>query len=633
MCIKEIRISSIRMIVRPAILFLIILAISAVHSRAQQTPDSLRLSQEFLVAYDYYLSYPDSAITLANKNLPVCIEQSYTFLEGSYYYLLSKAYWTKGNYKLSTEYGFKALRIVKDSQHKEAWISSLLALGRTFADLRDFEQANIHINRAIALASKRPDKRLLADSYREKSIVLVEEQDYDSAHFFADEGISMYTQFKDTLNLSVLLGRKARIYYLQNNFQSSIRYNRISMRYDIIVGNRRALGFSYLQAAQNAYAIKKTDSAIYFLKRSIPINTDFENITPLIRSYNLLADIYVSKGQPLLAVEQLRIVSQLKDSLYNMQKTGQVEGIRALYDLETKENTIKLLEQENALQHQQVKTQRIAAIFLGVVIVLLALLSFFFWRWRTVQARANTVLEQQKQQIELQANKLQEVNQLKTKLFSVIGHDLRGPLANLHALLELLTNNLVSADEFVALSGKLKAHLSVTQRTLENLLNWSMSQMDGIKTQQKKIDIAVFIDDAKRLMLEVAQRKKITLDTSRVQAVMVMADPNQLHLILRNIIHNAIKFSKENSDVVISAEPEGLFCRITISDQGIGMTPEEVAAVNAPAQHFTKTGTHHEKGTGLGLLLCKEFIAKMHGAIHIESDEGKGTQVSFTIPV
>jgi two-component system, sensor histidine kinase and response regulator len=604
-----------------------------VHCRAQEQRDSLRLSQEYLRAYDFYLSYPDSAITLANKNLPVCIEHGYTFLEGSYYYLLSKAYWTKGNYKLSTEYGFKALRIVKDTPNEEAWISSLLALGRTFADLRDFDQANIHINRAISLSASNTDKRLLADSYREKSIVLVEEGDYDSAHFFADQGIAIYRQFRDTLNLSILIGRKARIFFHQKNFENSIRYNRISMRYDRIVGNRRALGFSYLQAAQNAYALKKTDSAIYFLKRSIPINTDFGNITPLIRSYNLLADIYVSKGQPLLAVEQLKIVSQLKDSLYNVQKTGQVEGIRALFDLETKENTIKLLEQENSLQQQQVKTQRIAAIFLGVVILLLALLSFFFWRWRTVQANANRELEQQKQQIELQADKLQEVNQLKTKLFSVIGHDLRGPLANLHALLELLTNNLVSADEFVALSGKLKAHLSITQRTLENLLNWSLSQMDGIKTQQKRIDISTFIDDAKRLMLEVAQRKKITLDTSKVQAIMVLADPNQLHLILRNIIHNAIKFSKENSDVVISAEPDGLFCRITIADQGIGMTPEEVASVNAPAQHFTKIGTHHEKGTGLGLLLCKEFISKMHGTIHIESDEGKGTTVSLTIPV
>ena len=621
------------MIVRPGIFLTIVLASMAVSSRAQEQRDSLHLAQEYLRAYDFYLSYPDSAITLANKNLPICVEQNYQFLEGSYYFLLSKAFWTKGNYKLSTEYGFKALRIVKDSPHEEAWISSLLALGRTFSDLRDFEQANFHINRAIALASQHTDKRLLADAYREKSIVLVEEQDYDSAHFFADEGIEIYTQFRDTLNLGVLLGRKSRIFYLQQNFTNSIRFNRVSMRYDSVVGNRRGLGFSYLQAAQNAYAVKKTDSAIYFLKRSIPINTDLDNIIPLIRSHNLLAEIYISKDQPLLAVEQLKMVSQLKDSLYNLQKTGQVEGIRALYDLESKENTIKLLEQENSLQQQQFKTQRLVGLFLGTVVILLALLSFFFWRWRTVQAKANIELEEQKQQIEIQAGKLAEVNQLKTKLFSVIGHDLRGPLANLHALLELLTNNLVSADEFVALSGKLKAHLSVTQRTLENLLNWSLSQMDGIKTQQKKIDIATFIDDAKRLMVEVAQRKKITIDTSRVQAIMVLADPNQLHLILRNIIHNAIKFSKENSDVVISAEPEGLFCRITISDQGIGMTPEEVASVNAPAQHFTKIGTHHEKGTGLGLLLCKEFIAKMHGTIHIESDEGKGTQVSFTIPV
>jgi signal transduction histidine kinase len=360
----------------------------------------------------------------------------------------------------------------------------------------------------------------------------------------------------------------------------------------------------------------------------------------LIKSHNLLADIYFEQGKRDEAFQQIKLANQFKDTLYSAERNGQIEEMQSLYELGNKESTIRLLEQENALRQQQVKSQRSFTIFLLVGIVLLLLLIFVLGRIRVLQKRANNVLEiknraieQQKEEMELQAESLQQLNRLKSKLFSVISHDLRGPISNLQSLLELITNRTMQPEEFFAISDKLKANLNVTQRTLENLLNWSLSQMEGIKTEQEKIEIKNLLDDACHLMEEVAQRKNVIVTNTTASPIDVLADPNQIQLILRNLIHNAIKFSKTDGKVIVSATSDGHQCCVQVKDFGIGMTRVEIGMILASQEYFTKAGTQQEKGTGLGLLLCKEFIMRHGGTLNIESVPGQETTVSFTLPL
>jgi signal transduction histidine kinase len=234
--------------------------------------------------------------------------------------------------------------------------------------------------------------------------------------------------------------------------------------------------------------------------------------------------------------------------------------------------------------------------------------------------------------IQLQAENLQQLDQIKNKLFSVISHDLRGPISNLQSLLDMFTKKLMTADEFITLSGKLKVNLNLTQRTLENLLNWSLSQMDGIKTEQTKLELTSGIEEACRLMDEVAGRKNIVLCKHLPEPPLyVWADSNQLQVILRNLIHNAIKFSSFNDQIHITACSDHNRCRITIKDSGIGMTEQEINKIIGSKEYFSKIGTEQEKGTGLGLLLCKEFIQRNGGDITIKSSAGEGTEVCFTL--
>lgn len=470
-------------------------------------------------------------------------------------------------------------------------------------------------------------------------MLLTELHEYDSALAFADKGLALFKTFHDSLSTSILFSRKAKVYFFLGQYEKSKFYNRKGMLLDSLLGNRRALGISYYQAARNTFHLNQTDSAIYFLKRSIPLSQSLDNFAILIGAHTLYADIHLKQGNPLLAVDQLNLASQYKDSLYNIEKAGQVQEMQSLYELESKNKTIRLLGNENALQEQQVRNQRLLTALQWIAIILLAALILVLVRLRRIQSRTNAELynknkaiELQKEEIQEQARSLQHLNLLKSKLFSVIGHDLRGPIASLHSLLEMLTSKRLTEDEFVMFSGKLKSNLGVTQRTLENLLSWSLSQMEGIRTERTVVDIKTVSEETCRLLEELAAAKNITLKNTITEPTEVLVDPDQLQVILRNLLHNAIKFSKTNKSVLISATCNTTHCQLKIKDSGIGMTQDEISLIIG-SEHFTKVGTQQEKGTGLGLLLCKEFIHRNGGALNIESSVGKGTEIAITLPL
>lgn len=622
--------------IRASILLTIPLLIF-VKAVAQEIPAG-KLNDLTREAYGHYLSNPDTALILTQKAFDLSIQTKNTFYEGYSYYLFSKIYWVKANYKLSTQYGFKALKVFQNSSHHRELSACLLSLARTLVELGNFQKAHQFIHQAYAIGTTNSDETIIAPAYREHSFLLTELDQLDSALYYSDKGIDLFRKMGDSLDISVLYGRKSRIYFQRKAFEKSKQYAYEALLIDSMVGNQRGLGISYYQVAQNEYALGNLQKAIAQLKQSIRINSKIGNLSWQIRAHELLATLYLETKRPALAAAQLQQVSKYKDELYNSEKSGQIQEMQSLHELESKESTIQLLEREYALKQQQVKNQRLFVAFLLVTVLFLVLLIFVLTRLRTIQkktnrnlANKNAAMEQQKISIQMQAENLRQIDQLKTKLFSVISHDLRGPIANLQSLLDMFTKKLMTADEFLTLSERLKDNLNLTQRTLENLLNWSLSQMDGIKTEKKKVEISSSIEEACRLMEEVATRKNVLLHKELQEPLHVWADANQLQLILRNLIHNAIKFSTLNDRIQILAFRENNHCQITIKDSGIGMTHEEIETLIGSKAYFSKTGTEQEKGTGLGLLLCKEFINRNGGDISIKSAVGTGTEVSFTL--
>ena len=628
---------------RSAIWYLILTAClytTQVSAQSLTHPDSSALLRKDSLAYRLFLYKPDSAISLARETLGHATSNGYEEVEGVSYYILSKAYWAKADYSKSAEYGFKALRIFENTDQTKMWGKSLLAVARTFIDLHNFTHGEKYIRKAEALGKTKNDERLVAEAYREFSMLLSERKEYDSALMYADKGIALFDKYHDSLDMSILFGRKAKIYFFLKKYKDSELYNRKSMLYDSLVGNRRALGITYYQVALDKVHLGQRDSAFLYLGKSIKISSEIRNVSALIKAHSLMADIYLENKKPDDAVAQLKIASLYKDTLYSTEKSGQIQEMESLYELSSKERTIQQLAQDNLVQQQIVTNQRVFVALLLVGVLVLALAVYFLTRFRRLQEKTNQELagknraiEQQKEEIQSQAETLQQLNDLKSKLLSVISHDLRGPIATLTSLLDLLTRARLTQDEFVSISEKVKNNLSVTGRTLDNLLSWSMSQMEGIKAEPKVINVKQTIDDTCNLMQEAAQRKLINLENKIDRDVLVTADSDQFQLILRNLIHNAIKFSKPSDTVVVTASADVPFCVISVKDSGIGMSQDELHTLNDTKNYFSKAGTQKEKGTGLGLLLCKEFIKLNGGQLNISSNINEGTEVKFTLPL
>lgn len=601
--------------------------------------DSAYITKLNTKAFHFFLSKPDSAIYLANKAIELAGGE-YKFQTAYGNYVLSKANWTKANYFLSVVYGFKALKLYENTSRIFHWGETELSLARTFIDLKNFNQAKIHINRASALAKNHNDKRLQAQVFREKSFLFQESGEYDSAIYYSEQGIKLYDEREDKLDISILYGRLARVYLYKKEYERSLGYSRRAIQMDITTNNQRGLSIAYRISAEILNALGKKDSAIYFLNKIIEIEKNVHNLPNLILAHQLLASIYEGRHQTSEVIHNLKMADQLKDTLYQNSHTSQILEILTKYELETKERVIQLLESDRALQLQKSKNQNLVIGIFGVGIILVSMLALLFWRLRQAQSQANKVLVLHNQEIALQneeiqsqAESMQEISKLKSKLLSVISHDLRGPVANLQSLLELSSQELISSEQFREISGKLKSSLNITQRTLQNLLNWSLSQMEGIRTEPIPFYIDQAVKEVIELSYESADKKQIKIQLEPTESIAVMADIDQVNLILRNLIHNAVKFSKPHGSVNIKLEKQDGLCRVMTKDDGIGMTESEIKILLSENEFFTRAGTQQEKGTGLGFLLCKDFIRRNKGTLSIESKVNHGTQITFTLPL
>jgi signal transduction histidine kinase len=241
----------------------------------------------------------------------------------------------------------------------------------------------------------------------------------------------------------------------------------------------------------------------------------------------------------------------------------------------------------------------------------------------------------QKEELLEMNNKLYELNASKDKFFSIIAHDLKNPFNTILGLSELLkdetkSGNLETIDEY---SGMIYNSAAQTLRLLENLLEWANSQRGKISFNPIPIKLKELFNEEFSVLNDMARGKNIELKSSLFDNLTIIADKNMIKTILRNLISNAIKFTHKNGKVGVKAMAINNQVEISVSDSGIGMTKETIAKLFRIDANQSTPGTENEKGTGLGLVLCKEFIEKHGGKIWVESESGKGSTFKFSIPL
>ena len=255
---------------------------------------------------------------------------------------------------------------------------------------------------------------------------------------------------------------------------------------------------------------------------------------------------------------------------------------------------------------------------------------------RIVGTRVTAEIERIKDQraLEISQSNLKNANASKDRLFSILSHDLISPFNTLIGFSTLLLkktedNNLADITKYVRIISEISYQ---TYDLLKNLLDWSLTQTGNIAFNPKLYNLVDIVNEIVQYGIKFAQQKHIAINSNIQADLKIFADKTMLETILRNLITNSIKFTDKGGVITILANDDGNKTRVTVADTGRGIEPENVDKLFKLERSFSKDGTQNEKGTGLGLILCKEFVETHGGKIWVESETGKGSRFSFTLP-
>ena len=271
--------------------------------------------------------------------------------------------------------------------------------------------------------------------------------------------------------------------------------------------------------------------------------------------------------------------------------------------------------------------------YIGYSIFVIMLIALIVKLYTIKLIRERNKLEKQKLEITDQRDKLAVINATKNKFFRIIAHDLRGPISTLASSTSLIFNNfdIYKKDDTKKFIGELSRLSQTTYDLLENLLDWSSTQTGDISFAPQPINILLIAKETIELIKQNISHKNISLKLEIDINTTALADENMIKTVFRNLLSNAVKFTPENGKIEILASVKNKFIYCIVKDSGVGIKEEDLEKIFEIDQNFTSLRLDNEKGSGLGLILCKEFIEKNGGKIKIDSTINQGTTIEFTL--
>lgn len=323
--------------------------------------------------------------------------------------------------------------------------------------------------------------------------------------------------------------------------------------------------------------------------------------------------LLINKEKDLQRLTYLQKQSELQNEQQAQASLLQKNSLQAKYE---KEVSIKQI----AKQELQIKYDQKIKLFLYSAVALLMIIAFLIYYNQRKTVRLNKIISNQKKELEYLSN-------VKDRIFSVVSHDMRTPINALISFIQLLENNHVSPEKLHLYASELKNQLTHTTNLMENLLNWAASQMQGFKPMIQPLNLFVLTQDLLKALETQAKLKGIIIQNNIPPQMNAAADKDMLTVIVRNLVGNAIKYSKDGL-IELNAFEEKNKTIISVKDNGAGITEKKLLQINANSTMSIEScaGTQNEKGTGLGLMLCKTFASLMHGSIVAKSTLKKGSE-------
>ena len=360
------------------------------------------------------------------------------------------------------------------------------------------------------------------------------------------------------------------------------------------------------------------NNSLVQLKEALVIAKKLGQKTLLEDIYNGMVEDYKKTGNYKDALSLLEEQRDLEDSLYTVTSAKEIANMESVNELEQSNARIKELKLEE--QRNLLKKDIIVVIAVCLAIALI-FISVYYRKTR----RLNDKLSKRESELE-------NSNNVKDKLFSIIGHDLRGPIGNIPMMLKILDDDSTTPEERKFLLDSMAEHAHASMDTLDKLLYWGKSQIKGRGIKPEVFNTIEYIENNIKLTKSSADLKHITVANKVNTGVSVYGDRAHFDFIIRNLLSNAIKFTHANGNVEISAtinQPHHGFTTFAVKDDGMGISKEKLANIFEPFNN-SMAGTANEKGTSMGLILCKEFVIENGGDINVESEPGKGSTFYFT---
>lgn len=602
-----------------------------------QSWDSLKISMDYYMqSLEYALKVRDSVlITNVYNNSGVI-------------------YKTWGSYNRALESYINVFRYQLKGSTDEELIPVMYNIGIVQILIKDYNSALKSCLECLRLLEKYPTpfgfiavNSALGDIKKELADYQSAEKYYKAAESFLDAENNGYLRIKVYLQL-------ADLYRKMKNKNLALDYAGKALK--IQNDKPDAAGHAYMTMGAIYKEFGQFNDALVYFRKSLATYEKLGYNAESVEAIEHLADTYYKTGKYKLAYDYKMRGAVLKDSIYNQDKLKEIDIVRAQFELDHKNEQLIYLQQKSSLQELRLNNQSNIMMFFVFGIIILSGFVIALVYFNNTKKKLNirlgikqkqiekqlAGLEEQNNQNQLQNSKLEDYaaklkksNQDKEKFLSIIAHDLKNPIHFIMNASEILEDDYgdLTDGERSDLIHRLRQSSRLSAELLQDILTWAQNSMDMMEFNPTEVLPENEINSVISLLMHSAENKNISINISAEPDIKVRGDKSMIDTVIRNLISNSIKFTRPGGIIDVIVQKSGNNALITVKDNGTGMEQEEMARLFRIDVKQTTKGTNDEGGTGLGLIICKEFVERNGGTISVKSRKNEGTEISFTVPL
>ncbi len=621
--------------------------------RAHPENDTLKVILLNKIAYHSYKKDIDKTYRYAREACQ--ISDSLNYLSGKAEALKIQGIYfdIRSDYPKAVEFYQNALNIFEELNDKKGVSACYHNIGVVYKLMGDYEKALHYYGKSLAMEKELGNTTGISISYYTMANIYVKQSNYSKALEFYNKALQLFRELGNEGEEAACLNNIGNVYVIQNKTKKAEEFFRQSLEISQTAGEKFVVVPNYISLGNLYFDSDKPQKAYNFGTRAYAMAKHLGAIELLKESAELLAKSSSALGRFEEAYQHYVVFKTMSDSLLNEDRIRKVTALEYQFRFEREKHAIMMEQQKKeAISREKEKRQKTVqtGLLIGTLLLLLfiGIILYAFMQKR----KANRVLKKQKKEIEeknialvklneeinMQTRSLKQLNATKDKFFSIIAHDLKSPFSSVFGLTESLLEDHVSMDiaQRQLFIERLYDSSKQIYRLLENLLTWARIQREGMTLNKERFSICGLINGIKTLLQESIKRKNLTLKINSSDECEIEADKNMIETVIRNLLSNAVKFTPNGGEITISTEirkaPKNSGLLFTIHDNGVGIPPEAKDKLFTLTENVSTTGTEQEAGSGLGLILCKEFIEMHGGKIWAESEPGKGSTFYFTIP-